>query len=152
MTARNTAITKGLRRDLATAGLPADRLDLVRDLAKEGCRNHTIRRALGLTVPEFNRLLKPVDDPETGEQLPSPLRTALDEGHAEGADEILQAMRANARGGDQRALEFLADRVYKIGKEDGNSSDVPRVAIILGNALSPAEYAAMMQTRVIGQE
>jgi hypothetical protein len=140
---RFTKLTKAVRRNVAIRGLPTDKLNLARDMAKEGCRNHTIRTALGLDVKTFNALLKPIEDAETGEQLPSALRTALDEGHALGADEILTVMRANARAGDQRACEFLADRVYKIGKEDG-TSEVPRVAIFINAALTPEEYSKVI--------
>lgn len=71
---RNTQLTKGIVRDLATKGLPADALNVVRELAAEGCREHAIRRTLGLSPAQWNALKK--DDAE-GEL--SPLALAIEE-------------------------------------------------------------------------
>ena len=137
---RNTQLTKGIVRDLATKGLPADALNVVRELAAEGCREHAIRRTLGLSPAQWNALKK--DDAE-GEL--SPLALALEEGRAEGAGEIVAFMKAKMRNeGDIRAAEWLADRIYKINKGDGNNEDAPRVLIQINAALSPEEYSRVI--------
>lgn len=132
---RNTQLTKGIVRDLATKGLPVDALNIVRDLAAEGCREHAIRRTLGLSPAQWNALKK--DDAE-GEL--SPLALAIEEGRAEGAGEVIAVMRARMKEGDTRAAEWLGDKLYKIGREDG-PGEAPRVLIQINAALTAEEYA-----------
>jgi len=118
-------------------------LDVARELAQEGCREHTIRRALGLTPAQW-RVLK--EDTEEGEL--SPLALALEEGRAEGAGEIVSFMKDKMKNeGSERAAEWLADRIYKINKGDGNSDDAPRVLIQINAALSPDDYARVIDVR-----
>ena len=135
---RNTQLTKGIIRDLATKGLPADALNVVRELAAEGCREHAIRRTLGLSPAQWNALKK--DDAE-GEL--SPLALAIEEGRAEGAGEVIAVMRARMKEGDTRAAEWLGDKLYNIGREDG-PGEAPRVLIQINAALSPEEYARVI--------
>ena len=138
---RNTQLTKGIVRDLATKGLPVDALNIVRDLAAEGCREHAIRRTLGLSPAQWNALKK--DDAE-GEL--SPLALAIEEGRAEGAGEVIAVMRARMKEGDTRAAEWLGDKLYKIGREDG-PGEAPRVLIQINAALSPEEYARVIHVQ-----
>ena len=138
---RNTQLTKGVVRDLATNGLPAASLDIVRDLAAEGCREHAIRRTLGLSPAQWNALKK--DDAE-GEL--SPLALAIEEGRAEGAGEVIAVMRARMKAGDTRAAEGRGDKLYKIGREDG-PGEAPRVLIQINAALSPEEYARVIHVQ-----
>ncbi|WP_329856407.1 hypothetical protein [Stenotrophomonas muris] len=119
--------------DLTTKALDAARL-----LAQEGCREHTIRRALGLTLSQWKALK---EDTEAGEL--SPLALALEEGRAEGAGDIIAFMKKRMGEGSERAAEFLADRVFQLGRGDGNA-DVPRVAIFIQAAMSPDEYARVI--------
>ncbi len=135
---RNTHLTKGIVRDLATKGLPADALNVVRELAAEGCREHAIRRTLGLSPAQWNALKK--DDAE-GEL--SPLALAIEEGRAEGAGEVIAVMRARMKEGDTRAAEWLGDKLYKIGREDG-PGEAPRVLIQINAALTAEEYARVI--------
>lgn len=141
MTARNTQLTKGIVRDLATKGLPAGALDIVRDLAAEGCREHAIRRTLGLTPAQWNALKKDDDEGEL-----SPLALAMEEGRAEGAGEVIAVMRARMKEGDTRAAEWLGDKLYKIGREDG-PGEATRVLIQINAALSPEEYARVIHVQ-----
>lgn len=138
---RNTQITKGIARDLPALGLPPDRLDLVRELAAEGVREHALRRTLGLSPMQWNALKK-----ETPEGEPSPLSLAIEEGRAEGAGEVIAVMRARMKEGDVRAAEWLGDKLYKIGREDG-PADGARVSIVINAALSPEEYGRVIQVR-----
>ncbi len=138
---RNTQLTKGIVRDLATKGLPADALNVVRELAAEGCREHAIRRTLGLSPAQWNALKK--DDAE-GEL--SPLALAIEEGRAEGAGEVIAVMRARMKEGDTRAAEWLGDKLYKIGREDG-PGEAPRVLIQINTALSAEEYARVIHVQ-----
>jgi len=134
---RRTELTKA-ERSLLPA-LPATTLDIARDLATEGVREHTIRRTLGLSPSEWKRLK---EDTEEGEL--SPLALALEEGRADGAGEIVAFMKDKMKSeGDFRAAEWLADRIYKINKGDGNS-EAPRVLIQINAALSPDEYAKVI--------
>lgn len=135
---RNTQLTKGVVRDLATKGLPTEALNIVRELAAEGCREHAIRRTLGLSPSQWNALKK--DDAE-GEL--SPLALAMEEGRAEGAGEVIAVMRARMKEGDTRAAEWLGDKLYKIGREDG-PTEAPRVQILINAALTPDEYARVI--------
>lgn len=141
MSSRNNKITKGLARDLPTKGLPVEALNLVRELAAEGCREHAVRRALGLSPQQWNALKK--DDAE-GEL--SPLALAIEEGRAEGAGEVIAVMRARMKEGDTRAAEWLGDKLYKIGREDG-PGEAPRVLIQINAALSAEEYARVIHVQ-----
>ncbi len=141
MTGRNTQLTKGIVRDLATNGLPPDALNIVRDLAAEGCREHAIRRTLGLSPAQWNALKKDDDEGEL-----SPLALAIEEGRAEGAGEVIAVMRARMKEGDTRAAEWLGDKLYKIGREDG-PGEAPRVLIQINAALSPEEYARVIHVQ-----
>ena len=138
---RNTQLTKGIVRDLATKGLPADALNVVRELAAEGCREHAIRRTLGLSPAQWNALKK--DDAE-GEL--SPLALAIEEGRAEGAGEVIAVMRARMKEGDTRAAEWLGDKLYKIGRED-SPGEAPRVLIQINAALTAEEYARVIHVQ-----
>jgi len=124
----------------ALPALPASALDIARELATEGVREHTIRRALGLSPSEWKRLK---EDTEEGEL--SPLALALEEGRADGAGEIVAFMKDKMKSeGDFRAAEWLADRIYKINKGDGGNDDTPRVLIQINAALSPDEYSKVI--------
>lgn len=127
-----------------TGTLPAlvpDKLDAARLLAREGCREHTIRRALGLTVADWKALKADTEDGEL-----SPLGLALEEGRAEGAGDVIAFMKQRMKDGSERAAEFLADRIYQLNKGDGNA-DVPRTTIVINAALSPAEYAQVIHVQ-----
>lgn len=120
--------------------LSPHQLEVARELAQEGNREHTIRRALGLTPAQWKRLK---EDSEEGEL--SPLALALEEGRAEGAGEIVAFMKDKMKNeGDIRAAEWLADRIYKINKGDGNNEDAPRVLIQINAALSPEDYGRII--------
>ena len=115
--------------------LPANQLDGVRILSQEGCREHTIRRAMGLTPVQWKRLR---DDGEDGEL--SPLALALEEGRAEGAGEIISFMRTRMIGDkDVRAAQWLAEHVFKVTKPSDDDT-APRVLIQINPALSVEEY------------
>ena len=118
--------------------LVAQNLDAVRILAREGTREHTIRRVLGLTPKQWKALKADDDDGEL-----SPLTLALEEGRADGAGDVIAFMKTRMADGSERAAEFLADRVFQLNRGDGNA-EVPRVAIVIQAALSPAEYAQLM--------
>lgn len=121
-------------------GLTHQQLDIARELAQEGNREHTIRRALGLTPTQWKALKEDTDDGDL-----SPLALALEEGRAEGAGEIVAFMKNKMKDeGDIRAAEWLADRIFKINKGDGNSDDVPRVLIQINAALSPEDYGRII--------
>lgn len=123
------------------ATLPAmlpDKLDAARLLAREGCREHTIRRALGLSVALWKELKADTEDGEL-----SPLGLALEEGRAEGAGDVIAFMKQRMKDGSERAAEFLADRIFQLNKGDGNA-DVPRTTIVINAALSPADYARVI--------
>lgn len=117
-------------------------LDTVRMLAQEGCREHTIRRALGLTPSQWKSLK---DDAPDDDSL-SPLSLALEEGRAEGAGDVIAFMKVRMKDGSERAAEFLADRVFQLNRGDGNA-EVPRVSIFINAALSPAEYAQVINVQ-----
>lgn len=126
---------------MTTETLPAlttQNLDAVRILAREGTREHTIRRVLGLTPKAWKALKADDDDGEL-----SPLALALEEGRADGAGDVIAFMKTRMADGSERAAEFLADRVFQLNRGDGNA-EAPRVAIIINAALSPAEYAQLV--------
>ncbi len=118
--------------------LTMQNLDAVRILAREGTREHTIRRVLGLTPKAWKALKADDDDGEL-----SPLALALEEGRADGAGDVIAFMKTRMADGSERAAEFLADRVFQLNRGDGNA-EAPRVAIIINAALSPAEYAQVV--------
>jgi len=127
---------------LALPDLEPRQLDLVRDLAQEGCREHVIRRALGLSPGQWKRLK---EDDEDGEL--SPLALALEEGRAEGAGEIIGFMKRKMMDeGSERAAEWLATNIFQINKGDGNT-DQPRVLIQINAALSPEEYSRVIHVQ-----
>lgn len=126
---------------MTTGTLPAlttQNLDAVRILAREGTREYTIRRVLGLTPKEWKALKADDDDGEL-----SPLALALEEGRADGAGDVIAFMKTRMADGSERAAEFLADGVFQLNRGDGNA-EAPRVAIIINAALSPAEYAQVV--------
>jgi hypothetical protein len=53
------------------------------------------------------------------------------------------------REGSERAAEFLADRIFQLNKGDGNT-DVPRTTIVINAALSPADYARIIDVQQQG--
>lgn len=55
-------------------------------------------------------------------------------------------MRARMKEGDTRAAEWLGDKLYKIGREDG-PGEAPRVLIQINAALSPEEYARVIHVQ-----
>ena len=131
-------LTTRKARPLAPAALSHKQLDVVRLLASEGTREHTIRRALDLDMPQWKALK------EEGAEGPSPLALALEEGRAAGIDSVVAFMRARMREGDIRAAEWIGDRLYKVGREDGNGEQ-PRVLIQINAALTPDEYRRLVQ-------
>lgn len=78
--------------------LTAQNLDAVRILAREGTREHTIRRVLGLTPKEWKALKTDDDDGEL-----SPLALALEEGRADGAGDVIAFMKTRMADGSERA-------------------------------------------------
>lgn len=127
---------------LALPDLEPRQLDLVRMLAAEGNREHTIRRALELSPSQWKRLK---EDGEAGEL--SPLTLALEEGRAEGAGEIVAFMKDKMKNGrSERAAEWLATNIFQINKGDGNA-DQPRVQIFINAALSPEDYGRVIHVR-----
>lgn len=138
---RRTALTK--KEQAALPALPSEALDIARELATEGVREHTIRRTLGLTPAQWRKLQEDTEDGQL-----SPLALALEEGRADGAGEIVAFMKHKMQGeGDIRAAEWLADRIFKINKGDGNGDDAPRVLIQINAALSPEDYGRVINVR-----
>lgn len=129
---------------LTVPTLASRQLDAVRLLAQDGNREHTIRRALGLTPAQW-RALK--EDTDAGDL--SPLALALEEGRAEGAGEIVAFMKTQMRdGGNIEAAKWLAANVYQIGRGDGDT-DTPRVLIQINAALSPDEYTKVINAKAL---
>lgn len=127
---------------LALPDLEPRQLDLVRMLAAEGNREHTIRRALELSPSQWKRLK---EDGEAGEL--SPLTLALEEGRAEGAGEIVAFMKDKMKNErSERAAEWLATNIFQINKGDGNG-EAPRVLIQINAALSPEDYGRVIHVR-----
>lgn len=136
----NNLTTTSTQGSVVLPVLTSAQLDIVRELAQEGNREHTIRRALRLSPTEWK---KHKEAQETGEI--SPLALALEEGRAEGAGEIVAFMKNKMKlEGDIRAAEWLANRIYKINKGDGNSEDAPRVLIQINAALTPEDYGKVI--------
>ncbi len=129
----------------STVELSARALDVARELASEGVREATIRRALGLTPAQWKALRE-----DTAEGDLSPLSQALAEGQAAGADQIIAFMKNKMVGeGSERAAEWLADKVFGLAKQD-SADNVPRVNIILNHALAPSEYARVIEVQQQG--
>lgn len=127
---------------LALPDLEPRHLELVRMLAAEGNREHTIRRALSLTPSQWKRLK---EDGEDGEL--SALQLALEEGRADGAGEIVSFMKTKMKEeGDIRAAEWLATNIFQINKGDGNN-ETPRVQIFINAALTPEEYSKVIHVQ-----
>lgn len=138
-----TALTQA---DSELATLPVltpDQLDAVRALATEGTREHTIRRALRIEPKAWAKLKEDATDGEL-----SPLALALEEGRAAGIDDLVAFFKLKMREGDVRAAEWLGDKLYKVGKEDGNA-DQPRVLIQINAALSPEDYRRMIEVQQV---
>ena len=128
--------------DVATPSpLSHQQLETVRLLATEGVREHTMRRALALTPAQWKALKADASDGEL-----SPLGLALEEGRAAGIDDLVAFFKARMREGEIRAAEWIGDRLYKIGREDGNG-DQPRVLININAALSPEDYGRLIQVQ-----
>ena len=130
-----------------TPNLPALRdtqLNTARMLAREGCREIVIRKALGLGRSEW-KALREADD--------SALAEALDHGRAEGAAEIIGFMRQRMiEDKSQRAAEWLAERIFDVrppAKDGGDAT--PRVVINLGTGPAP-DIETFKATRVIEHE
>ncbi len=123
------------------APLSLQQLNAVRTLATEGVREHTMRRALGLTPSQWKALKQDASDGEL-----SPLGLALEEGRAAGIDDLVAFFKARMREGDIRAAEWIGDRLYKVGREDGNGEQ-PRVQININAALSPEDYRRLIQVQ-----
>lgn len=142
MSNNNQLTTKQNGGALAVPNLEPRQLDLVRMLATEGNREHTIRRALDLTPAQWKRLK---EDSEDGDL--SPLALALEEGRAEGAGEVIAFMKAKMKDeGDIRAAEWLAANIFQINKGDGNS-ETPRVLIQINAALNAEEYGRIINVQ-----
>jgi hypothetical protein len=127
--------------DVATLpALRTEQLDAVRALAQEGVREVTMRRALGLTVPQWKALR--ADHPDGD---PSPLSLALAEGIAAGQADIIGFMkRRMVNDNSETAAMWLAERVFKLGKTEGDEA-APRVSIVINAAMSPTDYARMIE-------
>ena len=121
--------------------LSAPQLEAVRLLATEGTREHTIRRTLGLSPAAWKSLRSDLPDGDL-----SPLGLALEEGRAAAIDDLVAFFKGKMREGDVRAAEWIGDKLYKIGKEDGNGEQ-PRVLIQINAAMSPDDYRRMIEVR-----
>ncbi|MBL8308016.1 MAG: hypothetical protein JNM33_15095 [Rubrivivax sp.] len=136
------ALTKTkARADLAPAVPPLtdQQLEVVRALATEGTTLPTIRRALGLHPKAWATLMQDAPDGSL-----SPLNLALQDGRAAGVDSLVSFFKSRMRDGDVRAAEWLGDRVFRVGKEDG-AAEQPRVSIVINAAMSPDEYRRMIE-------
>ena len=129
------------RADLATPpALTAEQLDGVRSLAREGVREMTARRALGLTPQQWKAMRTDQPDGEL-----SPLALAWAEGIAEGQADVIAFMkRRMTQENSETAATWLAERVFKLGRQD-NDDSAPRVSIVINAAMSPTDYARMIE-------
>lgn len=129
------------RADLATPlALTAEQLDGVRSLAREGVREMTARRALGLTPQQWKAMRADQPDGEL-----SPLALAWAEGIAEGQADVIAFMkRRMTEENSETAATWLAERVFKLGRQD-NDDGAPRVSIVINAAMSPTDYARMIE-------
>jgi hypothetical protein len=120
--------------------LSAAQLDAVRSLAREGVREMTARRALGLTPQQWKASRADMPDGEL-----SPLSIALAEGLAEGQADVIAFMkRRMTQNNSESAATWLASTVFKLGKQDGEDT-APRVSIVINAAMSPDEYRRMIE-------
>lgn len=133
----------GRPRKAEVATLPtltAEQLDAVRSLAREGVRELTARRVLGLTPQQWKAMRADQPDGEL-----SPLALAWAEGIAEGQADIIAFMKRRMTSADsETAATWLAERVFKLGRQD-NDEGAPRVSIVINAAMSPADYARMIE-------
>ncbi len=129
------------RHDLATLPtLNTAQLDAIRSLAREGVREMTARRALGLTPQQWKALRADMPDGEL-----SLLSLALAEGLAEGQADVIAFMkRRMTQDNSETAATWLASAVFKLGKQGGDDI-APRVSIIINAAMSPEEYRRMIE-------
>lgn len=124
-------------------GLDPRALDVARELASEGVREATIRRALSLTPAQWKAAREDTADGDL-----SPLSIALAEGQAAGADQIIAFMKNKmVTENSERAAEWLAEKVFGLSKPNDGADTAPRVNIILNHALAPAEYARVIQVQ-----
>jgi hypothetical protein len=129
------------RADLATLpSLNVAQLDAVRSLAREGVREMTARRVLGMTPAQWKGLRADLPDGEL-----SPLSLALAEGLAEGQADVISFMkRRMTQDNSETAATWLAASVFKLGKQEGEDT-APRVSIVINAAMSPEEYRRMIE-------
>lgn len=126
--------------DLTPVAPTEQQLSVVRSLAHEGTREHTIRRALCLTPPQWKALRADLPDGQL-----SPLSLALAEGLAEGQADVIAFMkRRMSQENSESAAVWLATNVFKLAKEDGGAEQ-PRVSIVINAAMSPEEYRRMIE-------
>jgi hypothetical protein len=133
--------TRRKRNELTTLpALTAEQLDGVRTLAREGAREPSLRRVLGLTPAQWKALRADQADGEL-----SPLSLALAEGLAEGQADIISFMKRRMTQQDsESAAVWLASNVFKLGKQDADEA-APRVSIVINAAMSPEEYRRMVE-------
>lgn len=133
----------GRPRKAEVATLPdlsAEQLDAVRSLAREGVRELTARRVLGLTPQQWKAMRADQPDGEL-----SPLALAWAEGVAEGQADIIAFMkRRMTADNSETAATWLAERVFKLGRQD-TEEGAPRVSIVINAAMSTADYARMIE-------
>lgn len=129
------------RADIATLPtLTAEQLDGVRSLAREGVREMTARRTLGLTPPQWKALRADLPDGEL-----SPLSLALAEGLAEGQADLIAFMkRRMSQENSETAAIWLANNVFKLGKQEADEG-AQRISIVINAAMSPADYQRMIE-------
>lgn len=121
--------------------LSGDQLGVVRTLAKEGVREMSLRRVLGLTPAQWKALRADLADGDL-----SPLSLALAEGLAEGQTDIINFMKRRMTDeNDFQAASWLADRVFKLGRQESEDGIAPRVSIVINAAMTPEEYARMIE-------
>ena len=107
-------------------------------------REMSMRRVMGLTPREWKALRADLPDGEL-----SPLSLAIAEGQAEGQADIISFMkRRMTNENSEAAATWLADRVFKMGKQDGDDNG-PRVAIIINAAMTPEEYRRLVEVRTV---
>lgn len=115
--------------------LTTEQLDAVRLLAREGVREMSMRRVLGLTPAQWKTLRADLADGEL-----SPLSLALAEGIADGQADVIAFMKRRMnQENDFQAAAWLADRVFRINKAESNDDSVPKVQIILNAPVATVE-------------
>lgn len=131
--------------DSALSELPSvtqAQLDACRLMAQEGMREMSMRRVIGLTPREWKALRADLPDGDL-----SPLSLAIAEGLAEGQADIISFMkRRMTTENSETAATWLADRVFKMGRQDADDS-APRVAIVINAAMTPEEYRRLVEVR-----